>query len=244
VTPLQIREIPLAALRAAPWNPNEADAATLQRLAASLGQFGPVLPLVVRAQADGFEVLGGNQRLRLYRDQGRATVPCVTVVADDVQARLLAQALNAIHGEDDLTKKAALVRTLLDTMTADAIARLLPDSAEALRGLAALGQPESGALAESLSAWAQAEAAKAATRLHVTSFPLTAAQKAAIEAAVDQALTLPVVARYDGPNKRAAALAHIAQEWTAGRGYRAGRGRPDGAPPIVSAAATPQNAEA
>jgi ParB family chromosome partitioning protein len=168
-------------------------------------------------------------------------VPCVEVQADDVQARLLAQALNAIHGQDDLNKKAALVRELLAAMDAEEVAAILPDGVETLRGLAALGQG-GGDLGQQLAQWAATEAAKAQAKLHVTSFPFSDEQKAVIEDAIAKALALPAVARYDGPNKRAAALVHIAQEWSAGRGYRPGRGR-RGHPRVVSPQATPHRDE-
>jgi ParB family chromosome partitioning protein len=239
---MEILDIPLDRLRAAPWNPNEADAATLRRLAASLGRFGTVLPLVVRPLDDAYEVIGGNQRLRVYREQGVATAPCVEVQADDVQARLLAQALNAVHGQDDLNKKAALVRELLAAMDAEEVAAILPDGVAALRGLASLG-PGGADLGAQLAQWAATEAAKAQAKLHVTSFPFSDAQKALVEDAIGKALAVPAVARYEGPNRRAAALVHIAHEWAAGRGYRPGRGR-RGNRPVVSAAATPPHEEA
>lgn len=238
---MEVLDLPTEQLREAPWNPNEADEATLRRLAASIGRFGTVLPLVVRPLADGYEVIGGNQRLRLYREQSVVTVPCVEVQVDDASARLLAQALNAVHGQDDLNKKASLVRDLLATMPEAQVLAILPDTAQALRGLAALGQPGAG-LAENLSAWATAEAARAKAKLHVISFPFSDEQKAAIEDAIATALALPAVARYDGPNRRAAALVHIAQEWSAGRGYRPGRGRRTNLR-VVSATATHENEE-
>ena len=187
-------------------------------------------------------MIGGNQRLKVYRQQDIATVPCVEVQADDVQARLLAQALNAVHGQDDLNKKAALVRDLLAALPENEVATILPDGVEALRGLAALGQG-GGDLGEQLAQWAATEAAKAQAKLHVTSFPFSDAQKAIVEDAIGKALAIPAVTRYEGPNRRAAALAHIAQEWAAGRGYRPGQGR-RGNRRVVSASATPPNEEA
>ena len=46
--------------------------------------------------------------------------------ADDTQARLLTQALHAIHGEDDLNRKAALVKDILAAMLAEEVAGILP----------------------------------------------------------------------------------------------------------------------
>lgn len=232
---MEITEVPLELLREAPWNPNEADEATLRRLAASIGRFGTVLPLVVRPLDDAYEVLGGNQRLRIYREQGVATVPCVEVQADDAQARLLAQALNAVHGTDNLNRKAALIRDLLAAMPEADVLAILPDTADALRGLAALGQQTAASLGEQLTDWARVQEAKVAAALHVTSFSLSDPEKEVVERAVD--LAMPRFANAEAPNKRGLALASICDEWAAGKGYRPERHR-GGHLRVVSASVT------
>ncbi|MDA8064640.1 MAG: ParB/RepB/Spo0J family partition protein [Thermaerobacter sp.] len=210
---MEVTDLPLAQLLPAPWNPNEMDAAALGRLAASIGRFGMVLPLVVRPVSDQrFEVLGGNQRLRLYREQKLASAPCVVVHLDDMGARLLAQALNAVHGQDDLNKKAALIRDLLAAMPEEDVLAILPDTAEALRGLASIGQQSAASLAEALNIWEQARA----VRLERVSFPFTAEQREVVEKAISKAL--PRVAAAEEPNRRALALVEICREWLRGSG--------------------------
>lgn len=246
---MEILDVPLDLLREAPWNPNEADEATLRRLGASLQRFGLVVPLVVRAMGDAYEVLSGNQRLRVLRDQGTATVPCVEVEADDAKARLLTQALNAIHGDDDLNRKAALVRDLLAALPAEDVAAILPDTIEAMKGLASIGQASPASLGEQLADWNRTQEARVATKLHVTSFPFSDAQKEVVEAAVARAL--PRVTDTDAPNRRALALVAICDDWFHGRGFveetpaKRGRGRPRGPGHLraVSATATPQTEE-
>jgi len=216
---LEILDIPLDLLREAPWNPNEADEATLRRLGTSLRRFGIVVPLVVRAMGDAYEVLSGNQRLRVLREQGAVTLPCVEVEADDTKARLLTQALNAIHGEDDLNRKAALVRDLLAAMAPEEVAAILPGTVEAMKGLASIGQASSASLGEQLAQWSQGQEARAATKLHVTSFPFSDQQKEVVEEAVARAL--PRVTDTDAPNRRALALVAICDDWVHGRGFTA-----------------------
>jgi ParB family chromosome partitioning protein len=220
---VEIVEVPLDLLREAPWNPNEADEATLRRLGASMQRFGIVVPLVVRSMGDAYEVLSGNQRLKVLREQGAATAPCVQVEADDARARLLAQALNALHGQDDLNRKAALVQVLLAAMPADEVAAILPDGAEALRGLGSLAQQSPTSLGEQLAAWQRVQEAKAAARLAVTSFPLSPEQKEDVERAIR--LMLPRLGRVEAPNRRGVALAAVCAEWADGRGYRPDRRR-------------------
>ena len=213
---MEILEVPVDLLREAPWNPNEADEATLRRLGVSLQRFGIVVPLVVRSLGDAYEVLSGNQRLRVLREQGAATIPCVEIQADDARARLLAQTLNRVHGEDDLNKKAALVKDILAAMTAEEVATVLPDSVEALRGLASIREANPASLAKQVTGWAAVQHAKAEAGLHVTSFSLSTDQKDAVERAVG--LMLPRLGTTEAPNRRGVALAELCTEWAAGRG--------------------------
>ena len=90
-------------LTPADWNPNMMDVAMRDRLRRSLERFGLVLPLVVRPVGElQYEVIGGNHRLEAMSEAGHEKVPCVVVQADDTEARLLAQALNNIEGDDDI----------------------------------------------------------------------------------------------------------------------------------------------
>jgi ParB family transcriptional regulator, chromosome partitioning protein len=104
-------DIPLDQLREASWNPNQMDGAMLERLRESLRRFDVVTNLVVRPlRGASYEVISGNQRLQVLRELGRESVPCAVVDLDDAHARLLAQALNRVQGEDDLGLRADLLR--------------------------------------------------------------------------------------------------------------------------------------
>ncbi|MDA8335038.1 MAG: ParB/RepB/Spo0J family partition protein [Peptococcaceae bacterium] len=206
---MEVRDIPLEQLREAPWNPNEMDEATLRRLANSLGRFGAVLPLVVRPIEDGYEVIGGNQRLVVCRQENMNTVPCVLVNLDDVQARLLAQALNRVRGEDDINRKAALVKQILSELPEEDVLAILPETASSLQALASLGQQTAGSLAAALSAWEKAKAVK----LERVSFALDGDQIDVVEEAIDEALSQ---IDDEGPNRRGAALALICTQWLGG----------------------------
>ncbi len=148
---MQIINLQLSQLQAATWNANRMDSAALSRLRESLSRYGMVLNLVVRSQADGYyEVLSGNQRLTVLMELGYGEVPCVVVKVDDAHARLLAQALNRIQGEDDLGLKAELVREVLKTLPQEDVLSLLPETTESLQALSSLGQAD---MAEYLQNW-------------------------------------------------------------------------------------------
>ena len=207
---MQVINLPATQLHSAPWNPNAMAPAMQAHLAASLDRFGLVVPVVVRADpAGGYEVLGGSQRLAALRAQGLDPIPSVVVDVDDAEARLLAQALNAVHGEDDWNAKAALVQNLLATLPAATVAAVLPDTPAALASWASLGQQAPDTLAQALTIWDQAKA----VRLERVSFPLAADQRATVEAAI--AAALPRVGVATTPNRRALALLLICDEWLA-----------------------------
>src|SRR5205085_10498234 len=95
----------------------------------SIEEFGIVENLVARPHPDKagcFEVLSGNQRLRVYRELGFATAPVVVVELDDARARLLAQTLNRTRGSDDPKAYAALLEQVLQEFTLATVSEFLP----------------------------------------------------------------------------------------------------------------------
>ncbi len=207
---MTVTNLPAAQLHPAPWNPNAMTPAMQEHLTASLDRFGVVVPVVVRPDpGGGYEVLGGNQRLAALRAQAVDVIPCTVVDVNDTEARLLAQALNAIHGDDDWNEKAALVRDLLAVLPPDTVAAVLPETPAALASWAALGDQGPETLAQGVSVWDQAKSA----RLERVSFPCSPEQKTAVEAAIARAL--PPAAPNAGPNRRAVALVRICTEWLA-----------------------------
>ena len=203
---MEIIELSIELLREASWNVNQADEATLQRLRSSIRQFGFVQNLVVRRLGDVYEVLSGNQRLKLLREFNVSKVPCVIVNLDDAHVRLFAQALNHIHGDDDLGLRAELIREVLKTIPEQEVLTVLPDTMVGLKGMATLGQE---AVAGYLQNWEKARA----VRLRNLLFKLTSEQLPTIETAIDQ--MLPEARRRQGisPNSRGTALYLICQSY-------------------------------
>ena len=154
---MKIVELPSTRLTEAGWNPNHLETAMRSGLTESLSRFGLVANLVVRSLPAGlYEVLSGNQRLQVLAELGYTHVPCVVVDLDDSNARLLAQALNRVQGEDDLGMKAVLVRHVLESLPQNEVLALLPETAESLQALSGLGQTD---MAEQLQAWQKAQSA-------------------------------------------------------------------------------------
>jgi ParB family chromosome partitioning protein len=145
---MRVVDVPINQIHAAVWNPNQMDETMRSRLRRSIERFGLVLPLVIRPTShDQFEAIGGAQRLAVLRELGITAVPCVVVEADDAHARLLAQALNRIQGQDDLGLQAELIREVLQSLPQEEVLQLLPETAQSLQALSSLAQ------ADMLSIW-------------------------------------------------------------------------------------------
>jgi len=196
---MEIIELPIEALKEAVWNVNQVDEAMMQRLRVSIGKYGLVQNLVVRQIANDYEVLSGNHRLRLLHELLIKKVPCVVVDVDDAHARLLAQALNHVHGDDDLGLRAELIREVMQVLPEEEVLAVLPDTMDGLKGMANLGQET---MTGYLQNWEKARAA----RLRNLLFKLTSDQLQTVEAAVAQILPQARLQQGINPNARGTAL--------------------------------------
>ena len=180
---MEFIELPLKLLKPAPWNPNIADDSTMSKLRKSLSRYGVVQNLVVRPiAAESFELLSGNQRLRVLRELNVTTVHCVVVDLDDANARLLVQALNRIHGDDDLGLRAEVIKEVLLSIPQTDVLSLLPETGQSLEALSTVGRED---LASHLASWQRAQSA----RLNHMVLQLTDRQLATVENAIKRAST-------------------------------------------------------
>lgn len=210
---MDLVDLPLDRLQEAPWNPNQMDGAMLARLRESLSRYGLVHNLVVRPVNGAYEVISGNQRLEALKALGCTHAPCLVVALDDVQARLLAQAINRIQGEDDLGLRAELLRQVLASLSQEEVLSLLPETNDSLQALCSLGQQ---AMAQYLQAWQQAQGA----RLKHLSFQLTEGQLEVVREALSRLLSSARQAQTDSPNARGTALYLLAKGYLALVGER------------------------
>jgi ParB-like chromosome segregation protein Spo0J len=135
---MDVQLIPLARLRAAPWNANRVSAGTLARIRRSIEEFGVVENLVARPHPDKpdlFEVISGNHRLEILRELDRTEAPVVVVDLDDALARILAQTLNRTRGQDDPLAYRRVLEELLMSATPAEAAQFLPEAPAKLEQL-------------------------------------------------------------------------------------------------------------
>ena len=193
-------DISLTELRPAPWNPNQMDETMMERLRESISRYGLVEPLVVRKiNNQQYEVLTGNQRLKVVEEMGCLTVPCVLVKLDDTRAMLLAQALNGLRGEDDLALKGALLKEILSSVSENEVLSLLPETTESLKSLSLINEMD---LTEHLKAWEEAQAA----RLRHMQLQFTDEQLETVEKAVSLIITRAKEDGFNNPNTRGNAV--------------------------------------
>ncbi len=193
-------DITLTELRPAPWNPNQMDERMMERLRESISRYGLVEPLVVRPLNESlYEVLSGNQRLKVLEDLDFKWVPCVIVKLDDARAMLLAQALNSLRGEDDLALKGALLKVILSSVSEDEVLSLLPETTESLKSLSLINEMD---LAEYLKAWEERQA----VRLRHMQLQFTDKQLETVEEAVSLMMDKAKKDVFDNPNTRGNAV--------------------------------------
>jgi len=128
---LKPRQLPLGLLVESEWNPNRVPPSLLSKIRRSIVEFGVVENLVARphpSERGVFEVLSGNQRLRVLRELGHASAPVVVVELPDAPARVLAQILNRTRGSDDPTAYAALLERILSDFDPARVAEFLPET--------------------------------------------------------------------------------------------------------------------
>jgi ParB-like chromosome segregation protein Spo0J len=115
IVPLEVRVLPIAELRPAPYNPRKAlrptDAA-YRKLRCSLEEFGLVEPLVWNELTG--RVVGGHARLRILKELGVTEVPVSVVRLTEARERALNVVLNnqEAQGRYDTAKLAALLTEL------------------------------------------------------------------------------------------------------------------------------------
>ncbi|MFW6060171.1 MAG: ParB/RepB/Spo0J family partition protein [Phycisphaeraceae bacterium] len=139
---MDLIEIPLEQLRPHPHNSNVMPERLLARLTAHIERTDRYPPLIVRPLGDGtYQILDGHHRAEALRRLGRAAARCVAWEVDDDEALLLMATLNRLEGDDDASKRAALLARLSERHDLKTLAAQLPERSEQLKKLLALNDP-------------------------------------------------------------------------------------------------------
>ena len=83
----ELTEVPVSHIRPNPFQPrSHFDPERLRELSDSIRQQGVIQPIVVRRNAEGYELLAGERRLRATQMAGYTTIPALVKSANDQEA--------------------------------------------------------------------------------------------------------------------------------------------------------------
>ena len=128
------RQIPIAEIRANPFQPRANVDRKLDELAASIRENGVIQPVIVRKRLDGFELIVGERRLRAARLAGLTHVPAVVKDVSEPKMLELALTENIQRADLDAVEEALAYKRLADefNLTHEDIARRVGKSRSAV----------------------------------------------------------------------------------------------------------------
>lgn len=111
-TMLEIKSAEIDSLEGAEWNPRHMSERAMDKLTASLAEFGFVQPVIVNTRTG--LVVGGHQRIEAARRLEYTDIPIIEVDLSDKEAKTLNLALNRISGKWDPDALADILTELTD----------------------------------------------------------------------------------------------------------------------------------
>ncbi len=137
------REIPVDRITPNPFQPRRSfDQTTLDELKRSIEEFGVLVPIIVRARGDRFQIIAGERRWRACAALGRSTIPAIVRENDDRESLEVAIVENLQREDLNALEEAAGFAQLIEDydltqeQVAQRVGRSRPAVANALRLLA------------------------------------------------------------------------------------------------------------
>lgn len=140
---LKIVHLPVADIRANPWNPNRQSDTVARAQKESIETFGFIDPVTVRPHPEeegAWEIVDGEHRWREAMEQGATEVPSVVLELDDASARKLTVVLNETKGDPDMIALGALLDELATMIPEEQFKVALPYTPSELEHLLELGR--------------------------------------------------------------------------------------------------------
>jgi ParB family chromosome partitioning protein len=135
-----LQQIPLASIRPNPRQPRQTfGAAALEELRASIAAFGVLVPVIVRAHGDGYELIAGERRVRAAQAAGLQTIPGIVRPSDDRESLEVAIIENLQRENLDALEEAMGFQHLMEAyaftqeQVAERVGKSRPSIANALR---------------------------------------------------------------------------------------------------------------
>jgi hypothetical protein len=122
-----------------PWNPNVVPADVLDKVREALHRFGWLAPVVVRSVPGGYQLVDGEHRWQVAREDGLNPIPAFVVDGlSEVEAKRATVILNDLHGQARPDRLAALVADVLTEIDLPELLVGFPYSEDALSALGPL----------------------------------------------------------------------------------------------------------
>jgi ParB/RepB/Spo0J family partition protein len=204
-----LNRVLLSQLHPHPRNSNQMSPGRLRKLVDNIRSAGAYPPLVVRPHPHingEFEIIDGHQRWEALRRLGHAEAVCFIWPCDDATALRLLATLNTLRGTENRARRGALMQELMTVLPAEAVAKLLPDSAAGIAKMIGAGAESGAGLGERLQE-ITARGGRKGPRL--LSFALPPADAEVVE----KALTRAATGRPEGSTGRGAALTIVARRY-------------------------------
>jgi ParB family transcriptional regulator, chromosome partitioning protein len=114
----KVVEIPLAQLRANPYQPRKSfDEKGISELAASIKEHGVITPIIVREVLKGYEIIAGERRWRASQQSQQATIPAVVRKLSDQQVMEIALIENLQREDLNAMEVAVAYQGLIDSFS-------------------------------------------------------------------------------------------------------------------------------
>jgi ParB family chromosome partitioning protein len=200
-----LQQIPLASIRPNPHQPRQTfGAASLEELRASIAAFGVLVPIIVRAHRDGYELIAGERRVRAAQAAGLETIPGIVRAADDRESLEVAIIENLQRENLDALEEAMGFQHLMEAYSftqeqvAERVGKSRPSIANALRLLS---------LSDAIKQYVRDGKLTAGHARAILSLP-PERREAAARRAIEEELSVRALERlaHDGAPKRARAV--------------------------------------
>lgn len=114
----KIVEVPLAQLRANPYQPRKTfDEEAIKDLAESIREHGVIQPIVVRQALRGYEIIAGERRFRASQLLGNPTIPAVVRTYNDQQVMEIALIENVQREDLNAIEVAVAYQAIMNQFT-------------------------------------------------------------------------------------------------------------------------------
>jgi 16S rRNA G966 N2-methylase RsmD len=129
---LPVQQIEIAKLKFDKTNPNKPTPAQIAGVRFSLLRYGNLNPIIIN---ENYEIADGEHRALIYQQLGKTHIPgkIVPKTNDDIERRLLRQALNKNHGEHEWKLDAEEINIIFQNKKLDELVNLIGQSKESVQ---------------------------------------------------------------------------------------------------------------